>query len=263
MIDIPAVNQPILEVRHLNVWYGHCQVLYDMNLTISASLITSVIGARKCGKSTLLGSLNRTIQRSDVVRLSGSVTLLQRDLYDPKLDPGWVGRHVGMVFARSAPFPVSIRDNILFGYCLHREQKGRIAVSEADQVVEMALRQVGLWTRLKDQLRRSAARGLTDEERLRLCIARVLPLKPTLLLLDDPCQMLDPQGCAAIEELIWELRLQCAIVLATSNLAQARRLSDVTVFISRGRIVEAAPTDRLFVAPAKHKTADYIEGRSV
>jgi phosphate transport system ATP-binding protein len=163
-----------------------------------------------------------------------------------------------MVFQRPNPLPLSIRDNVLFGSRLHREQPLRSA--DEDILVETALREVLLWDRVKDRLHDKATL-LSLEEQQKLCIARLLPTKPTVLLMDEPCSALDPEATAAVEDLIWDLRGAYTILIVTHNMAQARRASDECVFMLMGRVVEHTPTADMFLAPQKRETADYIEGR--
>jgi len=170
-----------------------------------------------------------------------------------------VRKQIGMVFQRPNPLPISIRENILFGHRMHNKEK-RYSASDLDEIVEGALQQVLLWDKVKDRLDAKAT-GLSLEEQQKLCIARLLPVKPTMLLMDEPCSALDPKGTAAVEELIWELRGKYSILIVTHNMAQARRASEECIFMLMGKVVEHAPTDELFVTPAHRETADYIEGR--
>jgi phosphate transport system ATP-binding protein len=163
-----------------------------------------------------------------------------------------------MVFQRPNPLPLSVRDNVLFGYRL--QHGGRLRAPEADPLVESALRQVLLWEQVKDRLGDRATELSLDEQQ-KLCIARLLPLKPTVLLMDEPCSALDPEATAAVEELLWGLRGQFTILIVTHNMAQARRASDECAFMLNGRLVEHARTEDMFVTPQRRETSDYIEGR--
>ena len=164
-----------------------------------------------------------------------------------------------MVFQRPNPLPISIRDNVLFGLDLHAQGQ-KIPKAEQDQIVESSLRQVLLWEFVKDRLKEKATR-LSLEEQQKLCIARLLPVKPSILLMDEPCSALDPKGTEAVEELIWKLRGTYTILMVTHNMAQARRASEECVFLLLGRVVEHLPTEELFVSPTQKETSDYIEGR--
>jgi len=245
-----------IQTRGLNLWYGTFQALYDVNLNIRDGMITSLIGPSGCGKSTFLRSVNRINERLGYVRIEGSIEVRGQNIYDPAVELVQVRKQVGMVFQRPNPLPISIRDNILFGHKLHMRGKG----GKRDEIVEQALRTVLLWDKVKDKLNRKATE-LSLEEQQKLCIARLLPVKPELLLMDEPCSALDPKGTEAVEELIWELRGQYSILIVTHNMAQARRASEECIFMLMGKVVEHAPTEQLFVTPTHKETADYIEGR--
>jgi phosphate transport system ATP-binding protein len=243
--------------RDLNLWYGSFQALFDVNLDIRHGIITSMIGPSGCGKSTLLRSVNRINERLGYVRIDGSIEVMGRNIYAPEVELLQVRKQVGMVFQRPNPLPLSIRDNVLFGYRLHVPRNER---EDEDEVLERALRQVLLWDKVKDKLGRKATE-LSLEEQQKLCIARLLPVKPRVLLMDEPCSALDPKGTEAVEELIWELRGEYTILIVTHNMAQARRASEECVFMLLGKVVEHQATDGMFVTPTNKETADYIEGR--
>ena len=219
-----------------------------------------MIGPSGCGKSTYLRSVNRINERLGYVRIEGSIQVMGHNIYDPAVELIQVRKQVGMVFQRPNPLPISIRDNILFGYRLHAKGGGDVESGSADEIVEKSLRQVLLWDQVKDRLQRKATE-LSLEEQQKLCIARLLPVKPKVLLMDEPCSALDPKGTAAVEELLWELRGQYTILIVTHNMAQARRASEECVFMLMGKVVEHAKTEEMFVTPAHQETADYIEGR--
>lgn len=247
-------------VKGLNLWYGDFQALYDVDLNVAKGKITSMIGPSGCGKSTLLRACNRIIQRLPYVRIQGSIEVLGVDVFAPNNEVVQVRKQVGMVFQRPNPLPLSIRDNILFGLRLHDPDARRSSRDKLDGIVQSALEQVLLWNEVKDKLD-APARSLSLEEQQKLCIARLLPVKPKILLMDEPCSALDPQATAAVEDLIWELRGEYTILIVTHNMAQARRASEECVFMLLGRVVEHSATDEMFVTPKNPKTADYIEGR--
>ena len=253
-------NGLAIRTRDLNLWYGDFQALYDVNLDIKKGMITSLIGPSGCGKTTYLRSVNRINERLGYVHIEGSIAVLDHDIYDQGVELAQVRKQIGMVFQRPNPLPISVRENVLFGFELHAEGRKRMHRSEKDEIVEQALRQVLLWDNVKDRLDRKATE-LSLEEQQKLCIARLLPVKPELLLMDEPCSALDPKGTEAVEELIWELRGQYTILIVTHNMAQARRASEECIFMLMGRVVEHTPTEDMFVTPAKQETADYIEGR--
>ena len=219
-----------------------------------------MIGPSGCGKSTFLRSINRINERLGYVRTTGSIEVLGHDIYGDDVELVQVRKQMGMVFQRPNPLPLSIRDNVLFSYRLHTPDYKSRPRSERNDIVEKALQQVLLWDTVKDRLN-APAHALSLEEQQKLCIARLLPVKPAVLLMDEPCSALDPEGTAAVEELIWELRGDYTILIVTHNMAQARRASEECVFMLLGKVVEHAPTAEMFVTPQHKETADYIEGR--
>jgi phosphate transport system ATP-binding protein len=249
-----------IETRQLNLWYGTFQALFDVDLQVKQGIITSLIGPSGCGKSTLLRSVNRIVERLGYVRTTGTIEVMGHDVYDPAAEIVQVRKQIGMVFQRPNPLPLSIRDNVLFGYRTHLRRGERLSRSRRDEIVEEALQQVLLWDTVKDHLNLRATR-LSLEQQQKLCIARLLPVKPKVLLMDEPCSALDPEATEAVEELIWELRGQYTILIVTHNMAQARRASDECVFMLMGRLIEHGETGPMFVTPKSQQTADYIEGR--
>ncbi|MES9853858.1 MAG: phosphate ABC transporter ATP-binding protein [Candidatus Thiodiazotropha sp. L084R] len=248
-----------IHTRDLNLWYGTFQALFDVNLNIKNGIITSLIGPSGCGKSTFLRSVNRINERLGYVRIEGDIDVLDNNIYAPDVELVQVRKQIGMVFQRPNPLPISIHDNILFGHRIHnKEQKS--SKTDQEEIVESALKQVLLWDKVKDRLGNKGTE-LSLEEQQKLCIARLLPVKPSVLLMDEPCSALDPKGTAAVEELIWELRGEYTILIVTHNMAQARRASEECIFMLMGKVIEHQATDDLFVTPDKKETADYIEGR--
>jgi phosphate transport system ATP-binding protein len=243
----------------LNLWYGDFQALFDINLKIKKGRVTSLIGPSGCGKSTFLRSVNRINERLGYVQINGSIDVFGNNIYAPEVELVQVRKQVGMVFQRPNPLPTSIRENILFGHKLHNRDK-KYSRDDEDEIVEDSLRQVVLWDEVKDHLKRRAT-ALSLEAQQKLCIARLLPVKPSILLMDEPCSALDPKGTAAVEELIWELRGKYSILIVTHNMAQARRTSEECIFMLMGKVIEHQATADMFVTPAHQETADYIEGR--
>ena len=248
-----------ITTQDLNLWYGTFQALFDVNIQVKSGMITSLIGPSGCGKTTFLRSVNRINERLGYVRTTGKIEVLGHDIYADTVELVQVRKLVGMVFQRPNPLPLSIRDNVLFGFRTHNSGQ-KLTRSQADDMVESALQQVLLWDTVKDRLNRSAT-DLSLEEQQKLCIARLLPVKPAVLLMDEPCSALDPEATEAVEELIWELRGDYTILMVTHNMAQARRASEECIFMLLGKVIEHAPTDEMFVTPSNQETADYIEGR--
>lgn len=258
ILNLPEHRAPAIEVQDLSLWYGKFQALHDVTLTIKSGIVTALIGPSGCGKSTLLRSCNRINERLGYVTTTGTIKVLGHDVYGDAASRIQVRRHVGMVFQRPNPLPLSIRDNVLFGHRLHSARRASRADEEA--LLEQALREVLLWDRVKDRLDGKATQ-LSLEEQQKLCIARLLPTKPSVLLMDEPCSALDPEATSAVEDLIWDLRGHYSILIVTHNMAQARRASDECVFMLMGKVVEHTETEDMFVAPQKQETSDYIEGR--
>ncbi|MBF0622016.1 MAG: phosphate ABC transporter ATP-binding protein [Magnetococcales bacterium] len=250
----------VIRTEEMNLWYGTFQALFDINSNIKEGIITSLIGPSGCGKTTLLRSFNRINERLGYVRINGSIQIFDKNIYDGDVELSQLRKQVGMVFQRPNPLPLSIRQNVLFGWHIHNEKSERLSRSEQNDIVEKSLREVVLWDKVKDRLNDKAT-FLSLEEQQKLCIARLLPVKPKVLLMDEPCSALDPKGTEAVEELIWRLRGEYSILIVTHNMAQARRASDECIFMLMGKMIEHGGTEKVFSDPQQKETADYIEGR--
>jgi phosphate transport system ATP-binding protein len=248
-----------IETRGLSLWYGGFQALRDVSVEIKHGIITSLIGPSGCGKTTLLRCFNRVNERYGNVRTAGEIRVLGENILDPAVSLVELRKAVGMVFQRPNPLPISVYENVAFGIRIHtpRSELGR---SLLDDAVEKALTEVGLWKDLKDRLEAKATTLLLEQQQ-KLCLARLLPLKPEVILMDEPASALDVAGTRAIEELMFELRGRYTIVIVTHNMAQARRASDECLFMLLGEVVEHARTENLFLNPRDPRTAEYIEGR--
>jgi phosphate transport system ATP-binding protein len=240
--------QSSIATRELNLWYGKFQALHNVSIEIKDGLITSLIGPSGCGKTTLLRCFNRVNERYGYV-----------NIYDADVSLIELRKAVGMVFQRPNPLPISVYENVVFGLRIHGERK-ELKKSLLDEAVETSLTEVGLWDDLKDRLDAKAT-GLQLEQQQKLCIARLLPLKPRVILMDEPCSALDVEGTSAIEELMFGLKGRYTILIVTHNMAQARRASDECIFMLLGEMMEHSRTEDLFIAPKHPKTAEYIEGR--
>lgn len=256
------MNAPVqssIATRDLNLWYGSFQALHNVSVQIKDGLITSLIGPSGCGKTTLLRCFNRVNERYGYVTTTGEIKILGKNIYDPDVSLIELRKSVGMVFQRPNPLPISVYENVVFGLRIHGERK-ELNRSVLDEAVEAALIEVGLWNDLKDRLDAKAT-GLQLEQQQKLCIARLLPLKPRVILMDEPCSALDVEGTAAIEELMFGLKGRYTILIVTHNMAQARRASDECIFMLLGEMIEHLRTEELFLNPKHPRTAEYIEGR--
>lgn len=248
-----------LVASELNAYFGAQRAVKDVSLELQERRVTAIIGPSGCGKSTLLRCFNRMHETVAGARVSGSVTLDGQPVYGPGTSAIAVRRHIGMVFQRPTPFPtMSIRDNVAAG--LRVLGGGAPSREETDRIVEDALRRAGLWEEVKDRLSASAV-ALSGGQQQRLCIARALATRPTVLLLDEPTASLDPASTQRVEELVYELRSLMTIGIVTHNMQQAARVSDRTVFMLGGELVEVAPTNSIFTAPRDPRTEAYVTGR--
>ncbi len=243
----------------LNLWYGDFQALINVTVNIADGIITGLIGPSGCGKTTLLRCFNRVNERYGNVTTTGEILINGKNIYDDDVSLPELRKAIGMVFQRPNPLPISVYENVVFGLRVHSRRKN-IKKSEMDEVVEKSLREVFLWDDLKDKLDKKAT-GLQLEQQQKLCIARLLPLKPDIILMDEPCSALDSESTRAVEELMLTLAGKYTIVIVTHNMAQARRVSDECIFMLLGEIMEHTRTEEMFLTPKNPKTADYIEGR--
>jgi phosphate transport system ATP-binding protein len=246
----------VFSVENVDFYYGDKRALKSINLEIGEKKATAFIGPSGCGKTTLLRCLNRMNDLVLNTRVTGQIMLDGKNIYDPAMDVINLRRRVGMIFQKWNPFPKSIYENIIYGLRI----VGINNRAYLDEVVEKSLRRAALWDEVKDNLHKSAA-DLSGGQQQRLCIARALAVEPEVLLMDEPCSALDPISTAKIEELIHELKDAFTIVIVTHNMQQAARVSDYTAFFYLGELIEFGETGKLFTAPEKRQTEDYITGR--
>jgi phosphate ABC transporter, ATP-binding protein len=255
-MDGQLIQNPKIQVRNLEFYYGKFHALKDVNMDIPEKKVTAFIGPSGCGKSTLLRTFNRMYDLYPAQKAEGEILLDGHNILDGKQDVNKLRAKVGMVFQKPTPFPMSIYDNIAFGVKLYE----RLNKREMDERVEWALKKAALWNEVKDILNQSG-NSLSGGQQQRLCIARGIAVKPEVLLLDEPASALDPISTARIEELINELKEEYTIVIVTHNMQQAARASDYTAFMYLGELIEFDRTDTIFVKPSKKQTEDYITGR--
>ena len=248
------MNNPIITVRDMNLWYGQTQALKNINIDIPEKSITALIGPSGCGKSTFLKSLNRMQDLVPGVKITGDLRYEGQSIFEAEVNN--LRKEIGMVFQKPNPFPMSIYDNIAYGPRTH----GIKNKAQLDEIVEKALRGAAIWDEVKDRLKKNAL-GMSGGQQQRLCIARALAVEPKVLLMDEPTSALDPISTSRIEDLAMELKEKYTIVIVTHNMQQAVRISDQTAFFLLGDLVEYGNTEQMFSQPEDKRTEDYITGR--
>lgn len=249
-------EQNILELKDVCVSYTPGKnAVNNVNAIIKEHTVTAIMGPSGCGKSTLLRAINRMHELYPDIKTTGEILLKGKNIFD--MNPMKVRRLAGMVFQRPNPFPtMSIYDNVIAGYKLNNIKLNK---AEKDEIVESSLRSVALWDEVKDSMTKKGT-FLSGGQQQRLCIARALALKPELLLMDEPTSALDPISTNRVEELIFELKKQYTIVIVTHNMSQAARLSDNSMFMYMGELVEYGTTKQMFTKPKNKRTEDYLTG---
>jgi phosphate transport system ATP-binding protein len=253
-----------MSLQNVSISYGSFEAVKNVFLDIPHGKVTAFIGPSGCGKSTVLRALNRMNDLIPGCSLKGRVIFDGHDLYDQRVDPVEVRRRIGMVFQKPNPFPKSIYENIAFGARINGYR------GDMDELVERSLRKAAVWDECKDKLRESGF-SLSGGQQQRLCIARAIATEPEVILMDEPCSALDPISTLKIEETMHELKKNYTIVIVTHNMQQAVRVADMTAFYNAeaveggsgkvGYLVEFAPTEKIFNAPAEQATMDYVSGR--
>ena len=250
------IEDPIMQVRDLDFYYGKFRGLKKVNLDVARRKVTAFIGPSGCGKSTLLRTFNRMFDLYPGQRAEGQILIRGKNILDADQDVNLLRAKVGMVFQKPTPFPMTIFENIAFGVRLYESMDARAM----EERVEWALRKAALWEEVKDKLGQSGL-SLSGGQQQRLCIARMVAVKPEVLLLDEPTSALDPISTAKVEELVNELKADYTIAIVTHNMQQAARISDYTAYMYLGELVEFGKTDEIFIKPKKKETEDYITGR--
>ena len=250
------MTDAIITAQDVHLFYGQKEALKGITLKINRGEITAMIGPSGCGKSTFLRSLNRMNDLIDNVKITGNIALEGQNIYAPTMDTVQLRKRIGMVFQQPNPFPFSIYDNVVFGLRIAGIHQRAVL----DEAVETSLRQAAIWDDVKDKLDQSAL-ALSGGQQQRVCIARVLAVKPEVILLDEPTSALDPISATQIENMLLELREQYTIVIVTHSMHQASRISDQTAFFDQGELIEMDKTKQIFLNPREQKTEDYISGR--
>ena len=244
----------MISIKDFNLWYDDFHALKDVSLDIPKNQVTAFIGPSGCGKSTLLRAMNRMCDCVPSVRVEGAIELDGVNVFES--DSNELRVHVGMVFQHPNPFPMSIRDNILYG----PRRMRRLSKAEGDEIVERSLRDAGLFDEVKDKLDQSGL-GISGGQQQRLCIARAIAVKPQVLLMDEPTSALDPISTGLIEELMLELAREHTVVVVTHNMQQATRVADKTAFFYLGELIEEGSTKQIFSMPREQRTKEYLTGR--
>ena len=250
-------NKVKISSKNLNVYYGHKQALFDVNLDLHEKEVTALIGPSGCGKSTFIRCINRMNDVIDICKVEGTIKIDEVDINSKKIDVVQLREKVGMVFQKPNPFPKSIYDNIAYAPTIHGIAQNK---NDMDQLVENCLKKAALWNEVKDRLNEPGT-SLSGGQQQRLCIARAISVNPEVILMDEPCSALDPIATAKIEELIDELRGTYTIVIVTHSMAQAVRVSQKTGFFHLGKLIEFGTTEKIFKNPSNNMTQDYITGR--
>lgn len=256
-IGHPFVDDPMMSMRNVDVFYGDKQAIFDVSIDIAKNEVLAMIGPSGCGKSTFLRCLNRMNDTIDICKVTGSFDLEGRDIYHPKQDIVPLRARVGIVFQKPNPFPKSIYDNVAYGPKIHGLTDNK---TDLDGIVEDSLRKAGLWEEVKDRLDQQGT-GLSGGQQQRLCIARTIAISPEVILMDEPCSALDPIATSKVEDLITELKENFTIAIVTHSMQQAARVSDRTAYFHLGNLVEVNDTQHLFTNPDHELTEAYITGR--
>ena len=250
-------ENPKITSRNVNVFYHDKQAINNVSLDVGSKEIISLIGPSGCGKSTFLRCFNRMNDTIDGCKVEGNIVLDDQDIYHPSVDVVPLRAKIGMVFQKPNPFPKSIYDNVAYGPKIHGLASTK---DELDSIVELSLKNAGLWNEVKDRLQ-SPGTGLSGGQQQRLCIARAIAVSPEIILMDEPCSALDPIATAKIEELIHQLGKNYSIVIVTHSMQQAARVSQRTAYFHLGELIEVGLTKQIFTTPQDKQTEAYISGR--
>ena len=251
------IQNPIMSVRGLNVFYNQFHAVKNINLDIGNQQILALIGPSGCGKSSFLRCLNRMNDTISDCRITGSIEFDNQNILNKNIDPVYLRARVGMVFQKANPFPKSIFENIAFGIKIHGLSTNN---QDLEHQVKKALDKVGLLKEVEHRLEQSAL-GLSGGQQQRLCIARAIAINPEIILMDEPCSALDPIATAKVEELIQNLKQNFSIVMVTHSMQQAKRLADRTAYFHIGELIEVNETSLIFNQPQNNLTHQYVEGK--
>lgn len=250
-------NQPILQVKNLNVWYGNFHAVKGISIDYHPHTVNAIIGPSGCGKSTYIRVLNRIHEEVAGARAEGEILYQGKNILSKSVDPVEMRKSIGMVFQKPNPFPgMSIFDNVVIGLKLQGEKNKK----KLQEVAESCLKKAALWDEVKDKLH-AMGTSLSGGQQQRLCIARSIAVNPPILLMDEPTSALDPIATSKIEELMNELKKDYTLIVVTHNMQQAARIADFTSFFVLGDLVEHGTSSQIFSSPKEKKTADYVSGK--
>jgi phosphate transport system ATP-binding protein len=251
-----ALRDTKICIDGISYWYGGSPSLSGITLDVPDKAVTVFFGPAGGGKTTLMRLINRLNDMVDGTRMTGRILIGGHDIYAPGIDVTRLRRRVGMVFALPLPLPGTVRENVLYGPRLAGERNA----ARLSEITERSLTQAALWAEVKDRLD-TPALSLSGGQQQRLCIARSLALEPEVLLLDEPTSGLDPISTAKVEESLFELKSQYAVIIVPHSVQQAARIADFAAFFLSGELVECGDGPQVFTAPRDKKTEDYITGR--
>ncbi|MEY2699506.1 MAG: hypothetical protein RIQ52_261 [Pseudomonadota bacterium] len=250
-------EDPRISARNVDVYYGQKHAIHHVSLDIGRNEVIAFIGPSGCGKSTFLRCINRMNDTIAGCRVTGTISLDGKMIYDEDMDVVPLRAQIGMVFQKPNPFPKSIYENVAYGLRIHGLASSK---GQTEEIVETSLRRAGLWEEVKDSLHHPGT-SLSGGQQQRLCIARTIAVNPEVILMDEPCSALDPIATARIEQLIDELREDYTIVIVTHSMQQAARVSQRTAYFHMGKLIEVGETGQIFTNPSHQLTEDYITGR--
>ncbi|MCT6858386.1 MAG: phosphate ABC transporter ATP-binding protein PstB [Apilactobacillus sp.] len=245
----------ILKTENVHLYYGDKEALHGFDMEFEENQITALIGPSGCGKSTYLRCLNRMNDLRNNTTVTGSFRLGDQDIYAPTTDMTELRKEIGMVFQQPNPFPFSVYDNVAYGLRIAGVKDKKVL----DEIVETSLKQAAIWDEVKDDLNKNAL-SFSGGQQQRICIARVLAVKPKIILMDEPTSALDPISSAKIEDTLLELKKDFTIIIVTHNMQQASRIADKTAFMLNGDLIEYNKTSKMFLNPDKQQTSDYLNG---
>ncbi|MCL8495283.1 phosphate ABC transporter ATP-binding protein PstB [Apilactobacillus sp. F1] len=245
----------ILKTENVHLYYGEKEALHGFDIEFEQNEITALIGPSGCGKSTFLRCLNRMNDLRNHTTVTGSFKIGDQDIYAPTTDMTELRKEIGMVFQQPNPFPFSVYDNVAYGLRIAGVKDKKVL----DEVVEKSLKQAAVWDEVKDDLNKNAL-SFSGGQQQRICIARVLAVKPKIILMDEPTSALDPISSAKIEDTLLELKKDFTIIIVTHNMQQASRIADKTAFMLNGDLIEYNKTSKMFLNPDKQQTSDYLNG---